>query len=122
MSPLMIIFACICVILVIILVIMIKKRARIAATVIGLICAGLIAAIIALSIWEKPLSYEKQTRENYLALQEDKNTSSFRIVVDNKITNKFPEWDDENPFSYFISYQTGEIRIMTDNSEQEPSN
>jgi len=121
MSPLMIALACICVILIIVLIVMIKKHLHIASTVMGFICAGLIAAIIALSIWEKPLRYENQTRENYLALKEDKNVSGFRIVVDGKITNRFPEWDDENPFSYFINYQTSEIRITTNHSELETS-
>ena len=64
-------------------------------------------------IVEKPLRYQNQTRENYMAMQEDRNLSGFRVVVDGKITNKYPEWDDDNPFQYMINYQTSEIRIST---------
>lgn len=96
---------------------MAKKRKKVIATILGFVCAGLIVAIVALSIWGKPIAYMNQTKESYLAMQEDKNASGFRIRVDDKITNKFPEWDDENPFSFFIDYQTSEIRIQTSTVE-----
>ena len=114
MSPLMIILLCAGIISVIVLIILAKKQKRVLATILGFVAAAFFAIVIALSVVEKPLSYDKQTKENYLAMQEDKNVSGFRIRVDDKIINEFPEWDDENPFNFFVDYQTSEIRIWTE--------
>lgn len=97
-------------------VILAKKRRNGAATIAGFLAALLLAGSMYLSVVEKPLYYARhQNKDTYLAMQNDKNISSFRIVVDGKITNRFPEWDDENPFSYQIFYDAGEIRITTNN-------
>ncbi|MBR3401835.1 MAG: hypothetical protein IKG67_06295 [Parasporobacterium sp.] len=117
MTTVTIILICLCVVAFAAFIILAKKRKRVLATILGFVCVGLIVAIVALSIWGKPISYMNQTKENYLAMQEDKNVSNFRIRVDDEITNKFPEWDDENPFSFFINYQTSEIRIYTSTVE-----
>ncbi len=117
MSPLMIILLCAGIISVIILILLAKKQKRILATILGFAAVAFFATVIALSVVEKPLSYDKQTKEAYLALQEDKNVAGFRIRVDDKITNEFPEWDDKNPFNFFIDYQTSEIRIWTESDE-----
>ena len=117
MSPLMIILLCAGIISVIVLIILAKKQKRVLAMILGFVAAAFFATVIALSVVEKPLSYDKQTKESYLALQEDKNVSGFRIYFDNKIINEFPEWDDENPFNFFINYQTSEIRIWTGSDE-----
>lgn len=117
MSPLMIILLCAGIISVIVLIILAKKQKRVLTAILGFVAAAFFITVIALSVIEKPLSYDKQTKEAYLAMQEDKNVSSFRIYIDNKIVNEFPEWDDETPFNFFINYQTSEIRIWTESAE-----
>ena len=108
-----IVLSCLCVVAIIVLILMVKKQKRVTAAVLGFVSLGLVAAIVLLSVVGKPIQYANQTKENYIALQEDKNVSSFRVMVDNVITNKFPEWDDEHPFSYFVDYQASEVRITT---------
>ena len=100
--------------MIVLTVVLAKKRRRGLAAAAGFLCAVLLAASMYLSVVEKPLYYSShQTKENYLAMQNDKNISSFRILVDGLITNKFPEWDDEHPLSYQILYDVSEIRIGT---------
>lgn len=120
MTSLTIVLSGICVVAVIVMIIMIKKQKRVFAAVLGFVAAGLIATITLLSVIGKPLTYLDQTKESYLAMQEDKDVSSFRIVVDNVITDKFPEWDDEHPFSYFVDYRISEIRITTNETTDTP--
>ena len=114
MTVLTIILLAIDVVLAVLMVIAIRKRMRVISVILGFICAGIAAVALSLGVFEKPMKYMDQTKESYLAMQEDKNVSSFRIMMDNKIMNSFPEWDEEHPFHYIVDYRSSEIRIYTD--------
>lgn len=119
MGPLMIVLLCIAIVLIPIIVILVRKHKKGIAVILGFICAGLLACTLYLSIAGKPLDYvQNQTKENYLKMQDDRNISSFRVIVDGVITNNFPEWDDDNPYTYRLDYTSGQIFITTVHDEQ----
>jgi len=113
MTTLMIILLSIDVVLAVLLVIAVRKHLKMVSVILGFVCTVLAAAALALSVVEKPLTFMDQTKESYLAMQKDKNVSSFRVIIDNKIVNRFPEWDDEKPFHYYVDYTNSEVRIIT---------
>ena len=57
MTVMTIILICFCVVAFAAFIILAKKRKRVIATILGFVCAGLIVAIVALSIWGKPIQF-----------------------------------------------------------------
>ena len=99
--------------LLILLVVALKKGRKTNAIVIVCICIIVIATYSFLSLWVDPLKYSDGTKESYIALQNDKNLATYRIIKDGVIVMKYPEWNDEAPPVYRVDYASGNIIIHT---------